>query len=109
MSLSNKTCVPCKADMPPLSGSEVEEYIGHVDGWAVTSDQSAIYKENKFNNFAKALTFANKVGEIAEKENHHPDMELGWGYCNIKLQTHKICGLHINDFIVAAKINEMKV
>ena len=108
MSLSNKTCIPCKVDMPSLNGDEITEYIGHVQGWEVSEDQTHITRKFKFKNFSATLAFVNKVGEIAENENHHPDFEFGWGYCNITLQTHKICGLHQNDFIVAAKINEIQ-
>ena len=60
----------------------------------------------KFKNFMAALAFVNKIGEIAEAEGHHPDIGVGWGYCNIRVQTHAIGGLHENDFILAAKINQ---
>ncbi|MDQ6967286.1 MAG: 4a-hydroxytetrahydrobiopterin dehydratase, partial [Mariprofundaceae bacterium] len=66
-----------------------------------------IQRKFTFSNFMEAQNFAQKVGVIAESENHHPDICYGWGYCTVTLYTHKIGGLHENDFIVAAKINQL--
>lgn len=77
----------------------------HVKDWAISDDDKNISKHFKFQNFKEALEFVNKVGDIAESEGHHPDIELGWGKVNITLTTHAIHGLSQNDFIVAAKIN----
>ena len=59
----------------------------------------------KFSNFMKSLQFSNKIGELAEKEGHHPDISIGWGYCLVMLHTHAINGLSVNDFILASKID----
>ena len=67
-----------------------------------------IFKKFKFSNFKKAISFANEVGEIAETEGHHPDISIGWGYCLVMVHTHAINGLSINDFILAAKIDNIK-
>lgn len=77
----------------------------HVKDWVLDSEGKNISKKFTFKNFVEALAFVNKVGEIAENEQHHPDIELGWGKVNITLTTHAIKGLSQNDFIVAAKIN----
>jgi len=76
--------------------------------WQLVDDGRKIYREFLFNNFLSALAFVNKVGEIAELEQHHPDIEFGWGYARIYIQTHKINGLHENDFILAGKIDLIK-
>lgn len=104
MNLENKKCVPCKGGVAALNPKQVEEYLSNSVGWAVNA-RGEIEKNFKFKNFVKSLEFINKVGEVAESENHHPDIEFGWGYCKIRLMTHSIKGLHENDFIVAAKID----
>jgi len=67
-----------------------------------------LYRAFKFEDFQAAMEFVQNVGEIAEQEDHHPDIEFGWGYANILIYTHKINGLHENDFILAAKINGLE-
>ena len=77
-------------------------------GWMLIDDAHLLIKEFQFKNFKDALSFANKVGEIAEAEEHHPDLSVGWGRVSVELTTHAIDGLSENDFIVAAKIDEIK-
>ena len=79
----------------------------HVKDWMLAEDAKSISKNFKFKDFKEALAFVNKVGDIAESEGHHPDIELGWGKVTITLSTHAIGGLSQNDFIVAAKINNI--
>jgi len=108
--LSNKKCIPCRGDIPGFNITEIHKYLKMVDGWEVKSDENNIYyliKEFKFNNFLKSQDFVNKVGNIAEKEGHHPDIWFGWGYAKIKIFTHAIKGLHESDFILAAKVDEI--
>jgi len=108
--LSNKKCVPCEGDIPPFDKSEIHKYLKKVDGWDVKSnkDQSYyLFKEFFFENFKLSQNFVNKVADIAEKENHHPDICFGWGYCKIKIFTHAIKGLAESDFILAAKIDKI--
>ena len=108
--LSNKKCIPCKGDIPPFDKSEIHKYLKKIDGWDVKSnkDQSYyLFKEFTFENFKLSQNFVNKVGDIAEKENHHPDISFGWGYCKIKIFTHAIKGLAESDFILAAKIDKI--
>jgi len=105
MGLDQKSCIPCQGGVLPLNGTESGAYLENLDGWELINDGKAIKKHVEFKNFALSLDFVNKIGEIAEKEKHHPDIEFGWGYCDITVTTHKIDGLHENDFILAAKID----
>ena len=85
-------------------------YLKKVDGWDVKSDDNKTYyliKDFKFKNFLESQLFVNKIGELAEKENHHPDIWFGWGYAKIKIFTHAINGLHESDFVLAAKIDKI--
>ena len=89
---------------------EIQKFLKKVDGWFVKNDYKKIYfleKEFKFKNFRESQKFINKVGKIAEIENHHPDILYGWGYAKIKIFTHAIKGLAESDFILAAKIDQV--
>jgi len=108
--LSDKKCIPCEGNTPPFDKKEIHKYLKKVDGWHVKNDDEKIYfliKEFKFKNFLESQNFVNKVGMIAEKEGHHPDIIFGWGYCKIKIFTHAIKGLAESDFILAAKIDKI--
>jgi 4a-hydroxytetrahydrobiopterin dehydratase len=105
MSLATKQCIPCKSGIPPLSRAAAQTYIKDTPGWELSPDATRIQRNFKFKNFVTALSFVNRIGELAESEGHHPDISFGWGYCTVTLYTHKIKGLHENDFIMAAKIN----
>ena len=108
--LADKKCIPCEGNIPPFDKSEIHKYLKKVDGWNVKSDKDENYyltKEFSFKNFKESQQFINKVGDIAEKENHHPDISFGWGYCRVKIFTHAIKGLAESDFILAAKIDKI--
>lgn len=106
-SLAKKQCTPCKGGTPPLQDTALTALMGGLaSGWLLVDNQR-IDKEFKFKDFREALDFTNAVGEIAETENHHPDIQLGWGKVVISLSTHKIHGLTENDFILAAKIDAL--
>lgn len=106
--LLSKECVPCRVGADPLNSEEIKEYFKDLkEGWKVHDDKY-IEKSYKFKNFKEALDFTNKVGSLAEAEGHHPEINLSWGKVVIKLLTNKINGLHENDFIMAAKIDEIK-
>ena len=105
--LLDKTCTPCQGGVPTLSHDIALQLLSELgEGWVI-NDVGQLYKEYNFNNFIDAMIFANKVADIAELENHHPDLEILWGKCRIKIWTHKINGLTENDFILAAKINSL--
>ena len=108
--LKDKKCVPCEGGVTPFDISEIHKYQKKVDGWEILKDNKQIFFLNKrfnFNNFIESQKFINKVGEISEDEGHHPDISFGWGYAEIKITTHAIEGLSENDFILAAKIDQL--
>ena len=107
MSLTQKTCVPCQGGIPPLTPEEAGGFLNQVPGWALNDASDRLYRKIAFDDFVASLDFVNKVGALAEEEGHHPDISFGWGYAEITLFTHKIQGLHENDFILAAKINAL--
>lgn len=108
--LTSKKCVPCEGGVPPLSPAEVAELVETVPGWSATEDGKRIRRTWTARNFVAGLRFFDKVGELAEEEGHHPDLHLQ-GYRNvaIELTTHAIGGLSENDFILAAKINDIPI
>ena len=100
-------CTPCRGGAEPLTEPALSEYRKQLsDGWQVV-DGKRLQKEFKFKNFAEALDFTNKVGQLAEQQQHHPDIHLSWGKVKIELWTHKIGGLHENDFILATGIDHL--
>ena len=105
--LADKTCVPCKGGIPPLKGRELEEILKQAPQWNAVNEHH-IVRVFKFPDFAQALEFVNKVGEVAEQQGHHPDILLTWGKVEITLWTHKIDGLTESDFIMAAKIDRLR-
>ena len=108
--LLNKKCVPCEGGVLPFDISEIHKYQKKVDGWNILTDDKKIFFLNKkfqFKNFLDSQNFVNKVGQISENEGHHPDISFGWGYADIKITTHAIEGLSENDFILAAKIDQL--
>ena len=107
MSLTSKTCVPCRGGIPPLQSAEAQAFLTQTPGWELTDDDTKIRRTFTVGNFAEAMTLVEKVGELAESEGHHPDITFGWGYCTVLFYTHKIKGLHENDFIMAAKVNDL--
>ena len=105
--LSSGKCEPCNGNTPRLDYQEISKFLSELNEWSVNDNQEMIFKKFKFSNFIKAISFANKVGEIAEAEGHHPDLWYGWGYARIKIFTHAIKGLAESDFILAAKIDKI--
>ena len=108
--LLKKKCVPCEGGAIPFDISKIHKYQKKVDGWNITKNNKEIFfLEKKFNfkNFLESQKFVNFVGKISEAEGHHPDITFGWGYALIKITTHAIEGLSENDFILAAKIDQL--
>jgi 4a-hydroxytetrahydrobiopterin dehydratase len=106
--LSDKQCVPCEKGAEPLKGQEIEKLGKELEpDWRVV-DEHHLEREFTFDDFRQALDFVNEVGELAEEQGHHPDIYLGYGKVKIELWTHKINGLHENDFILAAKIDALQ-
>ena len=108
--LLKRKCVPCEGGAMPFDISEIHKYQKKVDGWDVIKNDNKIFYLNKkfrFKNFLESQNFINKVSEVSENEGHHPDILFGWGYAEIKITTHAIEGLSENDFILAAKIDQL--
>ena len=107
--LARKTCTPCRGGIPPLTQAEAATYLVQVPQWELADEAGRIHRTYKFRNFGEALAFVQRVGNLADAEGHHPDIAFGWGYATISLRTKKIKGLHENDFIMAAKFDELAV
>jgi 4a-hydroxytetrahydrobiopterin dehydratase len=104
--LADKTCVPCRGGVPPLEGEELEGPSRQVPGWEVVGGHH-LRREFRFRNFQEALDFVNRVGELAEEQAHHPDIDFGWGRAAITIFTHKIDGLTESDFVLAATVDRL--
>ena len=106
--LTAKKCTACEGDTPALTKAQVAEHLPAVPEWKLSDDGKLIRRKYKFKDFVSALAFLQKVGDVAEAEQHHPDLHLT-GYRNVavELTTHAIGGLSTNDFIVAAKIDKL--
>lgn len=108
--LANKRCVPCEGGVPPLSDEEAEALVASVPGWTISADSQQISRSWTVKNFVAGIDFLNKVAALAEEEGHHPDLHLeGYRQVTIVVWTHAVGGLTENDFILAAKINELPV
>ncbi len=103
--LANRNCQPCRADSPPVAASERAALLAQLTDWSIERAQGMdqLSAQFAFANFAKALAFANRVGELAEAADHHPRIVLEWGKVGVRWWTHSIGGLHENDFIMAAR------
>lgn len=106
MGLAEKTCIPCRGGVPPLSRGQIEPLLAELEGWHVQDDKR-LEKSFEFKDFAGAMKLANAVAEVAEEQGHHPDLLVRWGELKIELWTHKIDGLTESDFILAAKIDRV--
>lgn len=105
--LAGRKCVPCDGGIPPLEPDEIKDFLEEISkGWRAVKNHHLV-KRYEFKDFAEAWEFVNFVGEIAEEEGHHPDINFGWGYAEITIFTHAIDGLSESDFILAAKIDEI--
>ncbi|RPI28727.1 MAG: 4a-hydroxytetrahydrobiopterin dehydratase [Acidobacteria bacterium] len=104
--LAEKSCVPCRGGVPPLTPEQIQPLAAQVNNWDVVGNHH-IQKRFKFPDFVAALDFVNQIGDIAEREDHHPDIELSWGKVMMTIWTHKIDGLTESDFVLAAKIDEV--
>ena len=103
MALADQQCIPCRGGVPPLPSERIGALLKELEpGWSLTHS-GHLLRTYEFGNFAKAMAFANRVGDIAEQQGHHPDLHVGWGRCGVEIWTHKIDGLTESDFFLAAK------
>jgi len=103
--LSQKKCIPAEVGTPAMTLPEARAMLKQIPAWELALDNRALKRRMTFRDFMSALNFVNQLAAIAESENHHPDIMLGWGYVEVVLWTHTVSGLHENDFIMASKIN----
>ena len=104
--LADRECIPCKGGVPPLELDRIHELLAQLDGWRAEGAHH-LEKQYSFSDFAAALEFVNRVGVVAEEQNHHPDIWFTWGKARIEIRTHKIDGLTESDFVLAAKIDRL--
>ena len=105
--LAAKECIPCKGDVPPLKGDDLKELQSQIhDDWELV-DEHHLEREFDFDDFRQALDFTNGIGEMAEEQDHHPEIFLTWGEVRLKIFTHKIDGLTESDFVWAAKADRI--
>ncbi|HZX31528.1 MAG TPA: 4a-hydroxytetrahydrobiopterin dehydratase [Rhodocyclaceae bacterium] len=100
--LSSKQCRPCEGGVPPLEADEIGRLLHELPGWEQTGQEIA--KDFQFKNHYQAMAFVNAVAWISHRENHHPELEVGFNHCRVRYSTHAIGGLSENDFICAAKV-----
>ncbi len=107
MDLAKRECVPCREGASPLQATEISELIAQLDGWKIINGHH-LKKSYVFKNFRGALEFIHRTGVLSEEQGHHPDICFGWGYADISIWTHKIDGLTESDFVLAAKIDQLR-
>jgi 4a-hydroxytetrahydrobiopterin dehydratase len=107
MNLSSQKCTPCEVGGVPLNKDEVTFYAKDAPEWSVSSDLKKISRMWKFEDFKEAISFTNKIAVLAEEEGHHPDISIHYSEVTIELWTHAVGGLSVNDFIMAAKIENL--
>jgi len=105
--LTDRQCKPCEGGVDPLNRQQAETLLGQTPGWELSTDGKSISRRFEFKGFYKTMAFINAMAWIANSENHHPDFSAGYNYCLVEFTTHAIDGLSENDFICAAKINEL--
>lgn len=102
--LAEQKCTACRGDEAPFEADAVRRFVSRLDGWEAVDDHHLV-KRWKVGDFLAALALANRFGEIAEEQAHHPDLSLGWGWIEARIWTHKVDGLTLNDFILAARFD----
>ena len=104
--LTEKRCKPCEGGIAPIPRAEAEKMLSKLaPGWVLSTEAPALRREFKFRDFYRTMSFVNALAHVANIEDHHPDLEVGYGYCRVQFSTHAINGLSENDFICAAKVD----
>jgi 4a-hydroxytetrahydrobiopterin dehydratase len=106
--LSKRKCVPCEGDVPPLTEEQAQKLNKELNDWTLIDGAALLAKSFRFPDFTHTMEFVNKVADLAQEQGHHPDMNVSYGGVTIELMTHAIGGLSENDFILAAKIDEIR-
>ena len=106
--LSDKKCVPCDGGAKPLDKVQAAALRKDLDGgWTLSADNTSLQRAFKFKDFYRTMSFMGALAHIANTEDHHPDVSLGYNYCNVTFTTHAVGGLSENDFICAAKVDRL--
>jgi 4a-hydroxytetrahydrobiopterin dehydratase len=104
--LAARRCKPCEGGLPPLTAAEAASFLTQISSsWVLTDSARAIRREFGFRDFYRTMSFVNAVAHVANIEDHHPDLEVGYNYCRVSFTTHAVRGLSENDFVCAAKID----
>jgi 4a-hydroxytetrahydrobiopterin dehydratase len=104
--LAERKCKPCEGGTAPLTLAEAQQYLAQVSSaWALTDNAHALHREFGFKDFYRTMSFVNALAHVANIEDHHPDLEVGYNYCRVTFTTHAIRGLSENDFVCAAKLD----
>ncbi len=105
--LAGRRCEPCRGGIPPMTEPLAREMAARVPGWSLAEAATRLQRRFEFRDFVEAMKFVDRVADVAEAEGHHPDIAIHWNKVDLTLWTHKIGGLHDNDFILAAKIDRL--
>ena len=105
--LAARHCEPCHGGVPPMPQDEVQAMLAQIPGWSLCDDGAAIVREYRFKDYHQTMAFVNALAWIAHREDHHPDLEVGYNRCRVRYSTHAIDGLTENDFICAARIDQL--
>lgn len=105
--LKQQRCLPCEGGVDPLDRQAAQNLLSQAKGWQLNDAAGEISRSFEFKNFYETMAFVNAVAWVANREDHHPDLEVGYKRCHVRYSTHAIKGLSMNDFICAAKINDL--
>lgn len=105
--LKRQHCITGEQGLRRLDSEEQEKYLAQLDGWQIAADGNALQKAFRFKDFYRTIAFVNAIAWIANRENHHPDLEVGYNRCQINYTTHEVDGLSVNDFICAVRIDAL--
>jgi len=105
--LTRKRCLPCEGGVDPLTLDQSRELLAQVPGWTLSEDGKELSRTYKFRNYYETMAFVNAIAWMAHREDHHPDLEVGYNRCHVRYSTHAIGGLSENDFICAAKVEAL--
>ena len=103
--LAARHCKPCEGGMAPLTPAQAQELLRQLSGWTLAADAKTLRREFVFRDFYRTMSFVNALAHVANIEDHHPDLEVGYNYCHVTYTTHAVGGLSENDFVCAAKID----
>jgi 4a-hydroxytetrahydrobiopterin dehydratase len=103
--LAARRCKPCEGGMAPLAPAQAQELLRQLSGWTLAADAKTLRREFVFKDFYRTMSFVNALAHVANIEDHHPDLEVGYNYCHVSYTTHAVGGLSENDFVCAAKID----